>query len=541
MGNPGFSLFPMPPTPPANRRVPRPFEDSPPVPKLVLSLDDERSIQLDDDVFQSSPRPSSTLVPAPLKLRRTVDVPPAPLSAPLPVRSHSSQSLKRSPTFRAGAQGPPPLLPAPPPIIRAHSANDVITEAESARRPAGYQTPTRRKQPVSRHLSPEKHGNGRSSWRISEWLDVQGDVDHRKLSVYLGNILNTSFTINDIQALTKQKGATDIIIVDDDSDDDFFEDFLNHPKKRCPSQVARIEPLHRQRSLRQEALASTRSSKVYFFNRCTCPANTIICQCNSSEEFQEFKQWHMHKTNPSVSSTVCMLQIPRARFRTTLPEIEPTPPTVTSPPGLAYDSDDNEPETPSRKPITPPRQKGVRSFSRPFRPDSTTSSEFYHDPEPATPDTPELEKSPFLGSVSTMSTFSFDFQTDSEDDKAADHHQQSPTVVIRENYDDLDNEADFEIEETLAAAQAVITSTVKVKPIMVDCRAKSPTPPLVTAKANTTVPNPLRTRPKLSIPTPTATMKYWAPRNHRRAVVRGLPANMQMHARVPRLVITSSP
>jgi len=421
----GFALFPTPPTPPARR-----------IRSKTISSDGQQST-ISHEEYEAAFEALAESLHRPLRLsssrlERNADTARASTSTPLPFTSRARRALAiaaaRSSISTENALVPAPLKALPNTPKRAVSANVLRTlEWERARplqtQPTSPQTPGRQPGNDIRVRSEPPPGASRpttrASCRISAWLNVDlGEVDHRKLSRYLGGVLDSSFHIGDLPGASIEHERPELLRRESDS----------NSQKPSPG--------------------------------CTCPPDVIICQCHSSQEFQKFRQSRgEHKSNESVSSTRCFLSVPRARFYSPLgePEDDPCSPSEStsssSPtPELVYDSDGSSaadeiewPFPPSPmgnanaffpSPITPaptgrptgstklqkrrtPRESTIPSFSLPLRPGNHPQRQTCRETwSPVFPPKSATRSAPFLGSLSTMSSFAFDF--DLEKNKVID-------------------------------------------------------------------------------------------------------------------------
>ncbi|KIV85867.1 hypothetical protein PV11_01520 [Exophiala sideris] len=458
----GFSLFPMPPTPPVNRSHA----------KMILS-EQQRNTVPDIPRSGSKQRDSEVphLRPPPLKLRKKklVEAKPYTTSSPLSWIELDEPVTPVTPTYHVDPI--PQLLVedvvvdqdtlAPHPTASSARASSVLVPEFSIN--------------VQQHPEPEllapieaseqdAFRSKRSSYRKSQWLDVQGELDRKKLSVYLSDILDPSFNIED------------------------------------QSEYLTPLPLDARSSIRERESRLTRDSwKFSFFSGddrgqshrgskieenpvedCSCPAGAIICHCSSSPEFERFRRVHAdHKPNPSVSSTKCLLSIPRARFRSNLNDVEEMD-TPSTPPGLSYDSEETDesdwslPNSPTfqerrylnqqtptpapRQPLTtavprnPPLPRApVPSFSLPFSHGRQIRPRFHADGDQyESQQSSPTSSIPTLASISTVSTFTFDFGADDETE-----------------YDTFDENSEMTEIRTFEPVQ-------KAKPILIHCKGPSP-------------------------------------------------------------------
>ncbi len=301
----------------------------------------------------------------------------------------------------------------------------------------------------------------RASYRKSQWLDGEGQLDRKRLSMYLSGVLDTSFQVEEESTYLAPLPVNARASI-----------------QKHESQAAR-EPW-RFSTVSNESRNSHRPAPLDIRDAasvkdCHCPPGVIMCKCCSSPEFERFRRVHSdHKPNPSVSSTTCFLSIPRARFRLTLGEVE-EPDTPSTPPGLMYDSDDsdeldwslpNSPtfqerrlhylDTPTPAARQPPIQRPpVPSFSLPFSHGRQIRPRFHADRSPSVPRAQRASPSssiPTLASISTVSTFTFDFG------------------------DDEDNQTEFDFfdEGTEMSEIRTFEPVQKAKPVLVHCRGPSP-------------------------------------------------------------------
>ncbi|KAK7900770.1 hypothetical protein LTR67_003054 [Exophiala xenobiotica] len=480
----GFSLFPMPPTPPANRAQV----------KRIMS-EQQRTVALDNPVPGSKHRDSDVqhLRPPPLKLRKkrlveanqpyTTSSPllgsdqadSSPREVPFSVHDVVTEPFPQLPTEVAVPNHTSYLSPnytsylAPlAPSIRASSVGvpecNIIVEE-----PADEQDETP-SEAFSQYSFPSK----RSSYRKSQWLDGRGELDRKRLSMYLSGILDTSFDVEE-----ESTYLTPLPL-------DARASILKHGSQapREPWRFSTASSFGSRNSHRPAPLDTRDAASV---KDCHCPPGVIMCKCCSSPEFERFRRVHSdHKPNPSVSSTTCFLSIPRARFRSTLgDEVEQVPDTPSTPPGLMYDSDDsdeldwsplNSPTfqdrrlhyldtpTPAARREPPTQRPPVPSFSLPFSHGRQIRPRFLHadssrtsvpragagaQPQRASPSS----SIPTLASISTVSTFTFDFG------------------------DDEDNQTEFDFFDEGSTEMSEIRTfepVQKAKPVLVHCRGPSP-------------------------------------------------------------------
>lgn len=446
----GFSLFPMPPTPPVNRSHAR----------MILS-EEQRNPVHDNPRFGSKQTDSEVphLRPPPLKLRKKKLV---EANQPYTTSSPLSWIEQNQPAAHRDHVDPIPQLLvedvavnqdtlAPhPPASSARASSVLVPEFNlTVQRP-----PESRDQPPIQADDPDALQAKRLSYRRSQWLDVEGQLDRKKLSIYLSDILDPSFKVID------------------------ESEYLTPLPSDARSSIRERESHLARESWRfsffsEDRRQSHRGSKIetQSLKDCGCPSGAIICHCSSSPEFERFRRVHSdHKPNPSVSSTKCLLSIPRARFRSNLNDVEEMD-SPSTPPGLSYDSEDtdesdwsmpNSPtfqerryhhqETPTPAPRQPPMPRApVPSFSLPFshgrqiRPRFHIDSAHYSDQQSSPTSTV-----PTLSSISTVSTFTFDFGADDETE-----------------YDPFDDNSELTEIRTFEPVQ-------KAKPILIHCKGPSP-------------------------------------------------------------------
>lgn len=447
----------MPPTPPANR-----------LRLSIPSTEQPSSISTDSPSLGSRHRESDVphLRPPPLKLRKKKLVAPNhPCTTLSPViDSEQVQSVSKE-NFNATLQPLPAIvvgtqldiLLVPPQISSARASSVAVPECPIVVEPEEAPEEEAPAAPVARSPLPAK----RASYRTSQWLDGQGELDRKKLSVYLSGVLDPTFEVVeepsdctprpfDARRNTQQHGHRQ------GRESWRFSGFSNAWRhSHCPDMLSKGVPRVRK--------------------DCRCPLGVVICQCYSSPEFERFRRTQSeHRPNPSVSSTTCFLQVPRARFRSALGDVQEVD-TPSSPPGLMYDSEESDefdwslPSSPTYKqrrlhyldtPTPAPRQTHplprahVPSFSLPFshgkqiRPryqvDRYEAMQWGQHPSPSS-------TIPTLASISTVSTFTFDF---GDNDDATD-------------YDPFDDHTELTEIRTFEPVQ-------KAKPVLVHCRGPSP-------------------------------------------------------------------
>ncbi|KAK6379645.1 hypothetical protein LTS17_005717 [Exophiala oligosperma] len=376
--------------------------------------------------------------------------------------------------YEAPSQGT--HLGVPPPSVRASSVlvpeyNIVVDAPPEDREPAIEEETAAQNDVLAK----------RSSYRKSQWLDGQGELDRKRLSMYLSGVLDPSFeVVEDSSYLTPLPHDARASILQHENQ---AFDNASYPASFSMRNSWRFSALsnashnsHRPTPIQIRDDASAKD--------CHCPPGVIICKCCSSPEFERFRRVHSeHKSNPSVSSTTCFLSIPRARFRSNLGEVEEMD-TPSTPPGLMYDSEDsdefdwslpNSPtfqeralhyqDTPTPAPRQPPTTRPpVPSFSLPFSHGKQIRPHFHVDraaqPSPrAAMQQRQQHPSPSstiptLASISTVSTFTFDFCGDDNDDNQTE-------------YDLFDSVTEISEIRTFEPVQ-------KAKPVLVHCRGPSP-------------------------------------------------------------------
>ncbi|EXJ90968.1 hypothetical protein A1O1_04075 [Capronia coronata CBS 617.96] len=432
----------MPPTPPANR------------PRGRALVNGQQRTAADGLASTGTHHRSSGLLslrPPPLKLRKkrpTSDQPPAvPSITPALARPEAKADLECISQTSEDAPIPsirlePPSYPPPPPPFAwtSTSAVDESTSQESQGRETREQRPPG---PVRRTPTSSKRS---SIYRSSQFLDGEGQVDRKKLSIYLSGVLDTTFNVDD-------------------------ESAVQTPLPWDHAQRVSQASNEWRNSIRADAFSNGSVMK------CQCAPGTVICQCYSSSEFEHFRRGQgEHKQNASISSTTCFLSIPRARFRSNLGDVEEVD-TPVSPPPLMYDSEDsssgddfdwslpNSPtfhdrqmhyqQTPTPAPRQPPTQRApVPSFSLPFSRGRQIRPRFQADRTSMPWEQPSPTSTvPTLASISTVSTFSFNFRDD--DDEA------------ETEYDPFDDGSDVSEIRTFEPIQTA-------KPVLVHCKGPSP-------------------------------------------------------------------
>lgn len=311
----------------------------------------------------------------------------------------------------------------------------------------------------------------RTSYRRSQWLDGRGELDRKRLSMYLSGVLDPSFEVGeDSGYLTPlpHNARASILQHENQAPDDVSYPTSMRNSWRFSALSNASHNSHRPTPIQIRDDASAKD--------CHCPPGVIICKCCSSPEFERFRRVHSeHKSNPSVSSTTCFLSIPRARFRSNLGEVEEMD-TPSTPPGLMYDSEDsdefdwslpNSPtfqeramhyqDTPTPAPRQPPKTRPpVPSFSLPFSHGKQIRPHFHVDRARSSPRVSQHPSPsntiPTLASISTVSTFTFDFCAD----------------------DDTQTEYDLFDEVTEISEIRTFEPVQKAKPVLVHCRGPSP-------------------------------------------------------------------
>lgn len=405
----GFSLFPMPPTPPANKsraRVPSNGQHN----QQNVPPRHRRS-----ELLQ--------LLPAPLKVRKKNHAADNHISAPEAAwingfdRVHTPTLDQRRPfSDPLEAQGMT-LASATAPVndrraFRASKATSLSSRDQQA-------SPRTSIVHSSSSIKPP-------SSRSSLWWDPNGQVDRKKLSVYLSQVLDSSFDPvedpND-QTLMSPSFANQVFDRREGAYGSagyrysYFSDDMHYclsPESEHGGEYPTITTVS-----------------------CSCPPGTVICQCHSSPEFERFRKSKAeHKPQPSISSTTCYLSVPRARFHSTLGDVHEVD-TPASPPELMYDSEDSEgsdwslPNSPTvgkterdlhlQTPTPAPRARvpntyrpAVPSFSLPFSHGRQIRPRLQHDRRHTgmpweQQDASPTSTIPTLASISTISTFTFDF------------------------------------------------------------------------------------------------------------------------------------
>ncbi|KIX01544.1 uncharacterized protein Z518_09270 [Rhinocladiella mackenziei CBS 650.93] len=445
----------MPPTPPANSSRAR----------MVL-LEQQRRDNNDSPTLGSKHRISDApqLRPTPLKLRKKKFVasnrPPTTLSPifgpdpvpnivqekeddTLPPQPATGPTPEKSVPFPAASLSLPSVSPSPEPVSPFTHFPDVEDQDSN--------------KATSECSSPVKS----TCSRTSQWLDGDGKIDRKKLSMYLSGVLDPSFEIIG-ESLNQSLLPPDYP----------KSPLREHDGARGNKSWRFSHVFNDTRHSYRPASAHVDTPpipKTY----CRCPAGVVICQCYSSQEFEHFRRGQDHKANPSVSSTTCFLSVPRARFRSTLGDLEEAD-TPSSPPALMYDSDESEefdwslPNSPTfderrlqyqQTPTPLPRQSSmwrppVPSFSLPFSNGKQIRPRFYQDRNSALPGEEQTSPSstiPTLASISTVSTFTFDFG--GQDDET----EYDP-------FDDISQPGEIKTWEPIR----------KAKPTLVHCRGPSP-------------------------------------------------------------------
>lgn len=429
----GFSLFPMPPTPPAKR--PR-----------ARALVNGQQRALADGLENAGPQHRNSeglsLLPAPLKLRKkrpTSEQPPA-TDATLHFDSRKRAEEHADLKPRSAATAPllqrrfPLTAPPCPPFTWSLREPEVSSHEGQGLERQG-QKPV---DPVTRSAASSK----RSSYRSSQFLDGEGQLDRKKLSVYLSGVLDTTFNVD----------------VD--------------PVEQTPLPSDYAQRVSYASNEWRAPIRSDAFSKGNVMS-CRCPPGVVMCQCYSSPEFEHFRRGHgEHKANPSISSTTCFLSVPRARFRSNLVDVEEAD-TPSSPPPLMYDSEESSDEfdwslpnsptfqerdmhyqqTPTPAPRQPPTTRPpIPSFSLPFSRGRQIRPQFQADRNSMPWEQPSPSSSiPTLASISTVSTFTFDFRDDDD---------------VTE-YDPFGDGSDVSEIRTWEPIQ-------KAKPVLVHCKGPSP-------------------------------------------------------------------
>lgn len=485
----GFSLFPLPPTPPANKqRAIRLWRDQ--QQQAIEALP-----QVQDEIMEEPQEKTQSRVrPAPLRLRKRRSAQQKHTSAKptlrvvnpdpkTPDQSVVDLTAQAEPAVPAQAFSfPVPGIIPPTPLSSPSLGNDDLTPWPTLVAEDDHLRATQSAPPLLK----------RKSYRNSQWIDLNGQVDRKKLSIYLTKALDSSFQVIDAV----------------DSDDLFQTPALRSPRPEsnygwCKKPLAGepvglkitgSEPAKRALSYYEDVAPQFAASKSraqvptvpssYLTSRCACPPGVLLCKTCSSQEFENFRRRQSeHKPNPSVSSTKCLLAVPRARFRTTLNNLDESP-SPSSPPGLMFDSDEGEdsdwsvPSSPDRAetpipamqetPTPAPRpaaayarpnavsRSNVPSFSLPFSHGRQIRPRVYQAESNRTSARHTFSSSPSstvptLASISTISTFAFDFSnTDAQTD-----------------YDPFDESYEHGEIRTYEPVQ-------KAKPVLVHCRGPSP-------------------------------------------------------------------
>ena len=481
----GFSLFPMPPTPPANKQrmrrllreqqqianerlpthplvqagqppPPPPSPSPPPIPAQLrpapLRLRKKRIANLN----HTHPRPTLKVVnPDPPLPEHSVPCPPT--------RKHHDNV--RKPRLGARTDGVPPTpacspalrndFPPPPPALP-------VVDEWLAQKEAESQPPPKRR-----------------SHRPIQWLGPNGQVDRKKLSIYLSKVLDSSFEVIDVPDRNDLLSSPTLLSPRLGNTNHWGKCENDQPRARRPA-------LATQRS--EDSIISCESEKPRFAGschvriQCKCPPGVALCHSCSSEEFEKFRRRQTeHKTNPSVSSTKCIMSVPRARFRGTLAGVE-EPEAPSSPPALIYDSEESEESDWSSPTIssdpsayvpplhaTPtPAPRGtamarpnavsrpsVPSFSLPFTHGRQITPRIVRDSSNYMSgnclSSSPTSTVPTLASISTISTFAFDFSE--KDDET--------------EYDPFDHASELTEIRTYEPIQ-------KARPVLVHCRGPSP-------------------------------------------------------------------
>lgn len=485
----GFSLFPLPPTPPANKqRAIRLWRDQ--QQQAIEALP-----QVQDEIMEEpQEKIQSRLRPAPLRLRKRRSAQQKHTSAKptlrvinpdpkTPDQSVVDLTAQAEPAVPAQPFSfPVPGIIPPTPLSSPSWGNDDLTPWPTLVTEDDHLRSTQSAPPLLK----------RKSYRNSQWIDLNGQVDRKKLSIYLTKALDSSFQVIDAV----------------DSDDLFQTPALRSPRPEsnygwCKKTIAGestglkitgSEPAKRALSYYEDVAPQFAASKSraqvptlpssHLTSRCACPPGVLLCKTCSSQEFENFRRRQSeHKPNPSVSSTKCLLAVPRARFRTTLKNLDESP-SPSSPPGLMFDSDEGEdsdwsvPNSPDRAetpipamqetPTPAPRpaaafarpnavsRSNVPSFSLPFSHGRQIRPRVYQAESNRTSARHTFSSSPSstvptLASISTISTFAFDFSnTDAHTD-----------------YDPFDESYEHGEIRTYEPVQ-------KAKPVLVHCRGPSP-------------------------------------------------------------------
>lgn len=473
----GFSLFPMPPTPPANKQ------------RVMRLLRDQQQIaneKLPKHPVPSSGHPSQPapahLRPAPLKFRKkrpaqlnhTHPRPNLRVINPDPQSPEGSVPCSPTKTHRdfvatTGVRARTAVVPPTPvcsPTLGNHPQSSwpalTVEDERPAPKTTEYQPPFKRR-----------------SHRASQWLGPNGQLDRKKLSVYLSKVLDSSFQVIDVPDRDDLLSSPTLLSPHLGITDEWGRRDNGNTYPRRPV-------LHAHDS--QDSLTTCKpeqghsAASCHVRAHCACPPGAALCHSCSSQEFEIFRRRQAeHKTNPSVSSTKCILSVPRARFRGTLPEVE-EPDSPSSPPGLVYDSEESEESdwslsssptdasspvpsvqvtpTPAPRSTAVPRQNAVSrpsvpSFSLPFTHGRQITPRIVRDSTNSTAGDPFCSSPastvPTLASISTISTFTFDFPE--EDDEP--------------EYDPFEQGSELSEIRTYEPIQ-------KAKPVLVHCRGPSP-------------------------------------------------------------------
>lgn len=475
--HPGFSLFPMPPTPPANKQ------------RLMRLLREQQQIENEripkhplTPSGQAQPPIPGQLRPAPLRLRKKRPAqlnhthPRPTLRVICPDTQSPECSVPCSPTKKhhdiVGKNGVAARtdLVSPIPVCPPTTRNDFqsswpalpVEDKWPTQKDAEYQPPLKRR-----------------SHRASQWLGPNGQVDRKKLSIYLSKVLDSSFQVIDVPDRDDLLSSPTLLSPQLDSVGHWGKLQNDQPYARRPALPTQAS---------EDSIITYEPEKARFAGschvraQCACPPGVALCHGCSSEEFEQFRRRQAeHKANPSVSSTKCIMAVPRARFRGTLADVE-EPETPSSPPGLMYDSEESEESdwssptissdastsvpsvqatpTPAPRATAMPRQNAVSrpnvpSFSLPFTHgrqitprivrDSTNCMSA--DPFSSSP----TSTVPTLASISTISTFTFDF-AEKDDETEYDPFEQGSELSEIRTYEPIQ----------------------KAKPVLVHCRGPSP-------------------------------------------------------------------
>lgn len=437
----GFSLFPMPPTPPANK----------PRARAVVS-DPQRMVDDDSTVLGSKQTDSNLpqLRPAPLRLRKKKLVGANHPSTTASPRIGSNHVRTPSRSHRRPFSHVENVAVAPRP-----ETSFTVPEYPPDNPVQGFATSTVPRIPCLEVQEPkptESTANNiahikKPSYRASQWLDRNGQIDRKKLSVYLNRALDTSFDV-----------------VEDPLQSPLL---LNHARWSTQKHSGSVETEPYRLSYMSDCVPVPEIT-------CRCPPGAVICHCHSSQEFEDFRRRHAeHKPNPSISSTTCFLSVPRARFQSTLVNVQEVD-TPSSPPDLMYDSEDSDefdwslPNSPTiderqlryqQTPTPLPREPNtgrpsIPSFSLPFSHGKQIRSRLQYDRDSGMSwgqQTSPSSTIPTLASISTISTFTFEFGGDDD---------------VTE-YDPFEQSCGYSEIRTWEPIQ-------KAKPILVHCRGPSP-------------------------------------------------------------------